>query len=244
MKLALCAEYSEDRRFEDNLKRLKRRVREAKMAGVELLFFGEAFLQGFGAMSFDYAEDIDLAFGIHGTEIAEVRAIAAEYRIGIGVGFYENYKGAIYSSYLVVDDRGNSFLHYRRRSKGWKMPHACADYREGTTFESGTFRGKRFGVMICGDFWEEHLLPDLIEMEDSVDFFVWPVHCDYFLDRWERTEKELYRERSAILGKSVLYCNNWKPEDEMAKGGAYHWHLGREIASLSPGEPGMLMIEI
>lgn len=244
MKLGLCVEYSEDRNFNANLERLRNRVREAKSAGAELLFFGEAFLQGFGAMTFDYAEDIDIAFGIHGAELAEVRAVASKYAVGIGVGFYENFKGAIYSSYLVVDDLGMPILHYRRRSEGWKMPRACADYREGTAFQTGKFQGKRFGLMICGDFWEEELLPDLVKMEDDVDFFVWAVHCDYPVDRWERAEKDFYRERSAILGKPVLYCNNLITESDMAKGGAYCWHLGREIASLAVDEPGILTVEI
>lgn len=244
MKLGLCAEYSEDRNFSENLKRMRNRVREAKTRGAELIFFGEAFLQGFEAMTFDYKEDIDFAFGIHGAEIAELRAVASEYGVGIGAGFYENFKGAIYSSYLVVDERGMSILHYRRRSRGWKIPSACADYREGTEFCSATFHGKRFGLMICGDFWEDGLLSDLVGMEDEVDFFVWPVHCDYSVERWEKTERALYRERSAILGKPVLYCNNMRAEEEAAKGGAYHWHFGREIASLSAGKPGVLIVEI
>lgn len=244
MKIGLCAEYSEERNVSGNLERLRAQAREASGQGIELLFFGEAYLQGFGAMTFDYAEDIERALGIHGAELAEVRAVAAEYGIGIGVGFYENYKGAIYSSYLVVDDRGNSFLHYRRRSEGWKMPHACADYREGKNFKSGTFRGKRFAVMICGDFWEDALLEDLVALEEEVDVFVWPVHCDYSVERWEVTEKENYRERSAILGKPVLYCNNWQPEEETAKGGAYHWHLGREISAMPSGQPGVRIVRI
>ncbi|MDO5734226.1 MAG: carbon-nitrogen hydrolase family protein [Eubacteriales bacterium] len=227
-----------------NFEVLASAARQAKANNSELLLFAEAFLQGFEAMSFDYAEDIQKAYSIRGSELAKVRQIARENELAIGLGFYENYKGGIYSAYAIFDQDGETIEHYRRVSPGWKMPKACADYREGSNFHSFRFAGKTFATLICGDFWTDELLPAIIAMDADVDAFIWPVHCDYESEFWQQEEKAEYAKRSAILAKPILFINNFVKEKNRAKGGVYLWQQGKTLAALEMGELGQLNLEL
>jgi predicted amidohydrolase len=226
----------DDRSF--NLQRIQKISVKARDAGADLVLFGEASLHGFEAMTFDYATDIVIASGVHAPEIAAIRQHARRVGIAIGFGFFENLKGGIFSSYMVVDRHGDIADLYRRVSPGWRIPDACADYREGTSFHTFSLEGKTWAVMVCGDFWEDTLLTPLIALDPEVDGFFWPVHCDVDVDDWKAHEADAYRQRSAIMAKPVLFVNNYIDVPGRAKGGAYVWHRGQTVASHPMGTPG------
>ncbi len=223
---------------------MKNAVQQAKAKGADLAIFGEAFLHGFDGLQFNYKNDIKIASSSGSEELAEISCLARTNKIAIGFGYYENDKGGIYSSYLVFDENGNRRCNYRRVSEGWRIRETCADYREGKEFVSFKLKNKKLGILVCGDFWEDHLLPQIITLDETVDAFIWPVHCDYEPQHWETGEKQTYAERSQILAKPVLFCNNFCEEKNRAKGGAYCWHQGKTIAELPPGTQGILIIEI
>lgn len=244
MKIALVAGLSLANDPEKNFEQIKKWAKEAKKHGAELLLFGEAFLQGFQAMSFQYKEDIEKCLSSGAKLLAEIRQFAKNEKIGIGFGYYENDKGAIYSSYLVIGESGEVLVNYKRVSQGWKESSACADYREGEVFKSFRYKGKELGLMVCGDFWEDHLLAQIIEMDAQVDAFLWPVHCDYDPVFWEESEKEEYRKRTEILEKPVLFINNYSSLEDEAKGGLYTWHQGKTLKEAPMGNETMLLVEL
>lgn len=229
---------------ERNLETMKRAIKEAGKRGTDLLIFGEAFLSGFEALNFNYLHDAMTALFIKGPEISQVRRWAAEARLAVGFGFYENDNGYLYSSYLVVDRQGNIRGHYRRVSGGWRPAGASIDYQEGDRFVTFQLEGTRLTVLLCGDFWEDDLLMPIIDRDTESDLFLWPVHCDIPIPEWQAIHKEEYRQRSQILSKPIALVNNFVEDEDRAKGGAYLWHLGRELGALPPGQPGLLHVEL
>lgn len=244
MKLALVAALSQANRVDENLQQLKEQTIKAKKEEADLVLFGEAFLHGFQTMNFTYEEDIEKCFSDGSPVIAELRNFAKDKCIGIGFGYYENHRGAIYGSYMILDDQGEVLLNYRRVSKGWKEPQACADYREGKAFKSFRYQGKELGLMVCGDFWEDDLLSAIVNMDAVVDAFIWPVHCDYDVTFWEKEERQEYAKRTEILAQPVFFINNYSVNPEEAKGGLYHWQQGKTLASEEMGKEAMLLVEI
>ena len=61
MKIALASARTVDRDIAHNLSQLERYTKEAKAAGADLVCFGEAFLQGFNALSWQYEIDKTIA---------------------------------------------------------------------------------------------------------------------------------------------------------------------------------------
>lgn len=247
MKIALCPSLSQDLQFRENLQRLEDKATRASVLGADLALFGEAFLQGFDAMCWDYEKDIPNAYAMSSEEIALIRQIAREQKIAIGFGLIENHQGGIYSSYAVLDKNGETADLYRRVSTGWKEEKAYVnpDYREGKSFHSFELEGKRFASMICGDFWEDELIPQIVELDPEVDAFLWPVHCDYTTEDWEGGEFEAYEDRSAILAKPVFFVDNYRDPllgiDPRAHGRAYVWQQGKTLAK-EPRDPEQLLI--
>lgn len=229
--------------IEANLATIEREAEIAGESNVDLVLFGEAFLQGFESMTFDYLHDADVTLGMGSVPIAHLRNIARLYELGLGVGFYENDHGAFYSSYLLIDKNGEILHRYRRASEGWKMPDANADYREGQDFFPFAFENVKMGVLICGDLWEDHLLEAIADLDAEVECILWPVHTDYSVVDWERGIRSEYVERASILGAHVFFINNYVQREDLAKGGAYVWHHGRELAALPPGSPGRLLFD-
>ncbi len=244
MNIALIAATSLTDQVEENLNTLFAKARAAKGQGADLALFGEAFLQGFEALTFEYESDIHKCLSLGSQAIARILAFCKQEGIALGVGYYENDHGAIYASYLLVGEEGQVLANYRRVSPGWKEPGAHADYREGKHFLSVRYKGRELAVIVCGDFWEDELLPQIIEMDDRADAFLWPVHCDYDVGSWQASEEAEYEKRSQLLAAPVLFVNNYTEEPDRAKGGLYHWHQGHTIAKSDMGQEGILLVEI
>lgn len=81
MKIALAVARTIDRDVAHNLSEMETFMREAKAGGTDLVCFGEAFLQGFGALSWRYDIDKKIAFGVTSQELVEVRSLTR--RIGL-----------------------------------------------------------------------------------------------------------------------------------------------------------------
>ncbi|MDD4324228.1 MAG: carbon-nitrogen hydrolase family protein [Eubacteriales bacterium] len=241
MIISLAASMSLDNDLEANLTSMEKMLAKAKADSSELVLFGEAFLQGFDALTFNYDYDINnVALGLHSPEITKIRHLARKYDIGIGFGFFENDHSGIFDSYLIVNAAGETVAKYQRISAGGWIPEANAEYRMGREFPVFTFGGKRFTIMVCGDFWTDDLLCKIVELDPQVDAFLWPVHCDYTSKEWNDSAGEDYRKQSQILAKPIFFVNNVRPDEDGAKGGAFVWQQGRELAAHEPGQEGIL----
>jgi len=227
-----------------NMATMQAAIMEAKGQGSDLIVFGEAFLSGFASLNFNYMHDAMKALFVRGQEIAQIRRWASDHKIAIGFGFYENDGGYLFSSYLVIDKFGGIKGHYRRVSEGWREKNTSVEYMEGDRFITFKLDQTNITILVCGDLWEDHLLMPIIDKDMETDLFLWPVHCDYPVGQWRESIHEEYRQRSQILAKPVLFVNNYIDQEDKAKGGAYLWHLGRELYALPYGVPGLLNVEV
>lgn len=239
MTIALCALQSTNH-VETNLETIAEALQQTP---ADLLLFGEGFLQGFHRLEFSYAKDIYQALPYRSKEIAQLQTLCKEQKKSLGFGYYENHQGGIYASYMIIDEKGKILANYRRMSKGWKESHANADYREGKLFTLFPFGNKHYGIALCGDLWEDELITGFVEMDDRADAILWPVHCDYDVELWEKSEKEAYAKRSAIFEKPLLFVNSYCQGEGLAKGGAYVFHQGKIKQELPMGKPGILLVD-
>lgn len=103
---------------------------------VDIVLFGEAFLQGFDSLSFDYEKDKYIPLSIYSDVIREIIETAKNNQIAVSFGFIEKEDNKVYSSQLTIDSEGNIVNLYRRVSKGWKETYATEEYCEGSSFSS------------------------------------------------------------------------------------------------------------
>ncbi|MEB3428796.1 carbon-nitrogen hydrolase family protein [Citroniella saccharovorans] len=193
--------------IDDYLNEILEKIHEGSEKSCDLVIFGEAILQGFDSLNFDYKNDIEISLGESSREIAILKKACNDYKIGLGFGYYENFKGAIYSSYMVISDKGETILNYRRRSPGWKEAYANKDYREGSSFLTFEYKNKSFLTLICGDFFTDEFLEDISSY--YTDYLLWPAHLDFSLDVWKE-EKKFYLERTEIVPMKTIFVNSLK----------------------------------
>lgn len=230
MKISICSILSHDCDFEYNFNEIKRCV---ERSNADLVLFGEAVLNGFNGINFNYEEDIFKVYSLNSFELTKIRELALKNNRAIGLGFYENEKGGIYSTYMVFDKLGEVILKYQRKSKGWRTEDACSDYREGNNLKTFEFMGSKIGVMVCGDFWEDYLLDEIVDMDYDVDFFIWPVHIDYTDLEW-KDEIFDYRKRTEILEKPVFLIDNG--HENVEKNRLYVFRQGKVLSETNEKE--------
>ncbi|MEL3912558.1 carbon-nitrogen hydrolase family protein [Treponema pedis] len=244
MKICLCAAKNKSCDTEYNISQIKLFIEKTKDEKPDLLLFGEAFLQGFDSLCFEYKKDILTAISIHSSEISKIGNLAQKNKIAIGFGFIENNHGAIFSTYLIIGKTGKIIDKYQRVSQGWRIKNTCADYREGKDFHTFQLENKKFAVMICGDLWEDNLLSKIISMEAEI--FLWPVFCAYTAEEWEASAKAEYSARTAILNQTVLFVDSIVKinDDKYSGSGAVIWRHGNILKELPAGQSGFLTYEI
>lgn len=74
---------------------------------VDLILFGESFLQGFECLSWDYSKDINIAVEQNSDLIDEIRVFSKTYQVALSFGYIE--KDKIYSSQLTLNKEGEDF---------------------------------------------------------------------------------------------------------------------------------------
>ena len=157
-----------------NLKQIEKAIVESKDA--DLVCFGEAFLQGFAAVTSDYEMDIKMAAEQDSLPVAKIRELSLQYRKAVMVGYIEKDGPDIYSSYALIE--GGSVIHnYRRISKNWKNYNITnGNYREGTDTSPFLFHGVEMTAALCGDLW---IYPESFRCSGLL---IWPVYVNFDLD--------------------------------------------------------------
>lgn len=211
----------------------------------DLLVFGESFLHGFEALSWDYEKDKAIAIDINDDIIKEIKLAARENSIAVSFGMIEKLDEALYSSQITIDKAGEVIDVFRRVSDGWKEPIADAHYNEGDGFHTFDFEGKKILVGICGDFWHDELIEKAGAIEK--DIVLWPVYTDFEPHVWNEEEKIEYAKQAAKLKSPVLYVNSVCydfDEPYISKGGACHFCDGKIIKEVPSGAEAVLDIDI
>ena len=235
MKIGLACYEFRNGNIGFNLFQMQRGLFEARENGADMLCFGEAFLQGFDAMSFSYERDCDTAISQDDERMHRLEEYSTNAGVDLAFGYYERAGEAVYSSYAVIID-GRLAHNYRRISTGWKESFAGKEYREGDSVCEFEYRGQNFMLALCGDMW------DMPERFKTDGVLIWPVYVNFSLDEWRKYENE-YAEQSLLAANKALLVNPISHDPEPI-GGAFLFENGRIVQRLDYGEEGLLFVEL
>jgi len=216
-------------------------MKKAKKHNVNIILFGESFLQGFESLI--WKPENDLSVGIkRKSEIINIFCKNCKrVNITAGIGYYEREKNKLYSSYLIVDHNGNYLINYRRISKGWRTKDSDDNaYFEGTEFPVFEFMGHKMTVGLCGDFWEDNVIE---KMPKNIDIVLWPAFNFWDKNEWAN-EISQYINQSKKVCKNIFYVNSICNEKKsLAYGGAFAVINNELIALLDQEKEDILVIE-
>lgn len=237
MKIALASARIVDRDINYNLSQMERYMKEAKAEGANLVCFGEAFLQGFNALSWQYDKDKEIALTTFSQAFIRIKTFTKEIGIDVLFGYNELENEIIYSSCALISD-GEIIHNYRRVSVGWKEYWKTDDhYREGKTIEMFEYKGKKCVVSLCGDLWDH---PEKFSLGEDILF--WPVYVSWTKEEWENGGKMEYAQQAKRCCENALYINSIRDGD--AFGGTAHF-LGGSIQSELPiFKEGLLYVTV
>lgn len=212
---------------------------EKAMAAVQgradLLCFGEAFLQGFDSLNWNYESDKDTAISADSETMERLCGLTVKYGVDLLIGYMEKSGEKIYSSCALMEN-GRLVHNYRRISKGWKE-YTITDnhYCEGDEVREISYRGQTFGVALCGDLW------DYPEKFKTSGILLWPIYVNFGEKDWKQYEAE-YAQQASLAANRALLVNSISHEPE-AVGGAFCFSGGRITYRLPYCTEGVLIIE-
>ena len=244
MKIALAAVGFITKDIEYNLNKIKNIV-EKHSKEVDLILFGESFLQGFDCLTWEYLKDLEIAVDTDSEAIKYIKDLTKTNQVAISFGYIEKNEGKIYSSQLTIDKNGEVLDNFRRVSVGWKAPIADFHYCEGGSFRKFNYLNKSISVALCGDLWYEE---NCIQMKSlNTDIVLWPVYTDFNFQEWNDVIKYEYSEQAEKCGDNLLYVNSHcldKESHNIARGGAALFINGKIESEISAGEEDVLIVEV
>jgi len=241
MKIALCAARFVNGDMPGNIERMISYMRKYGTEA-DVICFGEAFLQGFDGLIWDYDADVHIAVAQDAPEIARLRHAARDEGVVLAFGYMELAGEKIYSSYMVIAADGAVLCNYRRMSVGWKAPGVDERYAEGDSCVVFEYGGKKFSVMLCGDLWTDDVAAKLKDID--ADVVLWPVYTDFDAEVWNTTEKLEYAARANEYYRLALLVNCVCDGDGRAKGGAAVFENGCIASEVPAGGENVLVVEV
>ncbi len=236
MRIGLVSYRSENRNIAFNMSQIELAMKRSE-GKLEMLCFGEAFLQGFDALCWNYDADRETALELSSETIALLKNWTVQYSISLATGYIERDQEKLYSSCVVIGD-GRIIHNYRRISKGWKeYSKTDGHYCEGD--QTGTFRlhGKEMMIALCGDLWD---FPGRFRTEHLL---LWPVYVNYTTEEWNSGVLDEYAAQSLLAAGDVLMINPLDNEPEN-HGGSFHFHHGKTAARIPFDQEGILIVDI
>ena len=236
MRIGLVSYRCENRNIAFNMSQIERAMKLTE-GKADLLCFGEAFLQGFDALCWDYDTDKGTALELSSETITRLRDWTVRYGVSLITGYIEKDGEKLYSSCVVLSD-GEIVHNYRRISKGWKE-YSITDghYCEGTDTAPFALNEKNIRLTLCGDLWD---FPDRFKTDHLL---IWPVYVNYTPDEWNEGVLEEYAAQAALAAKDVLMINPLDNEP-VNHGGSFRFHDGQIIARLPFDEESILFVDI
>lgn len=245
MKIALASARVRNNDVPFNLAQMRKYMLQAKAQNADLICFGESFLQGFDALSWEYEKDRAIALSVEDDLFRPLIHESAELGIDLLFGFLEQDDQTLYSSCALLGN-GRIIRLYRRVSVGWKESTRTDDhYREGDTVEAFDYRGKKCLIALCGDLWD--VTAPRFQQNQELTF--WPLYISFSEDEWygAENERQQYADKAEELGGNVLMINSVDdpaPSESPALGGCYWFVSGTVKAELPLGSEGMLVVEV
>ncbi len=221
--------------IEANLAQLERGLRLAQ-GKADLLCFGEAFLQGFDAMNWDYAHDRTVAVTQDSPEVRHICQLTRQYGVDLLFGYLEREGERLYSSCMLIEN--GSILHnYRRISKGWKEYWSTDEhYCEGDAVTDFLYKGQTFRIALCGDLW------DYPERFCTEGIILWPVCCNYSREEWQKEGAE-YARQASLAARRTLYVDAIDAGADCLRG-ACCFENGKISTQLSENGAEILYVEV
>lgn len=245
MKIALASARVRNNDVPFNLAQMRKYMLQAKAQNADLICFGESFLQGFDAFSWEYEKDRAIALSVEDDLFRQLIHESAELGIDLLFGFLERDDQTLYSSCALLGN-GRIIRLYRRVSVGWKESTRTDDhYREGDTVEAFDYRGKKCLIALCGDLWD--VTAPRFRQNQELTF--WPLYISFSEDEWygAENERQQYADKAEELGGNVLMINSMDDpatSESPALGGCYWFVSGTVKAELPLGSEGMLVVEV
>ncbi len=218
-----------------NLRQVRRGL-EAARGRADLVCFGETFLQGFDALSWDFAQDRHIAVSQQSPTVTQLCRWTRELGVDLLLGYVELDGPALYSSCMLLS-QGRLLHNYRRISPGWKDPtRANGHYREGASTRPFRYRGREFQLALCGDLWEA---PQRFVTQGVL---LWPVYVNFSPEQWAAQEPA-YAAQARLASRQALLVNSLS-QDPPAHGGAYFFVDGRTAARVPLDREDLLLVEL
>lgn len=231
MNIALAAYETRNRDLTFNLRQIERGLRETQ-GKADLLCFGEAFLQGFDALCWDFARDKAVAVSTDSEVFRRLAAWTVRYGVDLLFGYLEREGEAIYSSCAVIAS-GRLVHNYHRISEGWREPWADEHYREGDGVSAFRYRDRELTIALCGDLWT---YPERFRTDGLL---IWPIYVTFDLE----AEAAAYAKQAALAAKCALLVNPLSG-DPVSHGGAFFFQEGQIVKRLPFDAEGMLIVEV
>ena len=234
MKIGLAVYESRNGDLEFNISQIERALRTA-CGSLDLLCFGEAFLQGFDSLSWRFERDRELAVSRDSETMDRLCRLTRRYQTDLMFGYFEREGETLYSSCAVLE-KGKLIHNYRRISRGWKEPEADEHYREGSKAPGFVYRDRLFQIALCGDLW------DHTECFRTDGILLWPIYVNYSLEDWAECAQE-YAEQAQLAAECTLSVNSLS-EEPRSLGGAFDFRKGRIADRLPFDREGILAVEL
>lgn len=234
MKIGLAVYEFQNNNPEFNIAQIEKALRTAQ-GKVDLLCFGEAFLQGFDALTWNYDRDRHTAVSQDSETMRGLCRMSAAYGTDLLFGYIEEAGDSIYSSCALVE--GGRLTHnYRRISRGWKE-YKITDghYKEGSAVREFCYRGRQVKIALCGDLWD---YPEKFRTEGLL---IWPIYVNFSLEDWARYKAE-YGRQAGLAAKKVLLVNAIS-RNPRSHGGAFCFAGGQIEKQWPFDRQGILTVE-
>lgn len=236
MRIGLASYRFENRNIPFNLHQIERAMLHCR-GRADLLCFGEAFLQGFDALCWDYEIDRDTAVEQSSDIISELKSLTLQYGTSLLTGYIERDQEKLYSSCIVISE-GRIIHNFRRISKGWKESSKTDEhYCEGKETGSFQLHGKEMTIALCGDLW------DFPERFRTDRLLIWPVYVDYTPEEWNNGGLQEYAAQAALAADDVLMINSLS-SDPVSHSGSFCFHKGHTAAGIPFDKEDILIADI
>lgn len=218
-----------------NLSKIETALERAS-SKVDIICFGETFLQGFDAFTWNYENDKDIAISCNDEVIFKLRKCTVDFSVGLMFGYLEKDEDKLYSSYMFID-KGKIIFNYRRLSKGWKE-YSITDnhYCEGNDTKDFVYKEKIFRIALCGDLWE---YPEKFKTKGVL---LWPIYVNFSKEDWRDYEISYAKQANLVCHKALVI--NSISNDPDSVGGAFIFQNGRIVSSLPYDVEDILLVEI
>lgn len=234
MKIGLAPYQFKNNDIAFNLSQIEKAMNSVQ-GKADLLCFGEAFLQGFDVLSWEFERDKEIAVSLDSPVMLQLCELTVRYGVDLLLGYLERDGDSIYSSCVILE-QGNIVHNYRRISKGWKEPIAGEHYREGTDTREFLYRGRQFQIALCGD------LLDFPERFQTDNILIWPIYVNFMLEDWKRYEQE-YTDQAQLAARQTLLINSIS-DDPIAHGGAFYFVDGHIEKKIAYDQEEILLVEV